>query len=660
MLYYKIIPLEKLKTEKFPAFTYSSEKDLPLYSLVKINLKNRPISGIIWRKTQKPLFTTKKIQALLEPSFLGENQFSLAKKISNYYFYPLNETLKLFFPPQIRTKNFKEPPVNLEKKLDQSLTKKIIATSSQKKIIKEILNSKKKNFLIFGPASSGKTLIGWEIAKKVLTEKKQILVILPEIFLAYQEVDRWKEKLNLKKDEIFFIHSTVKKTTYREKWEKIKTGKIKLIIGSRSGLFLPFLNLGLIVLDEEQDPSHRQWDKPPFYHAKEICFNLTKIFSAKLLLFSATPTPESFLNKNLQILNLPRLKTRYWEIKKPQLVLADLRKSFFERKKSSLSPELKIALKKTLLKKELAFIFVPQRGFGRKIICSDCRKPLSCPNCKTKLADLGENYRCLKCGYQKSSFLACPNCHSFRLKSVGIGTEKIAREIQTLFPSKKILIADKTFFQKNSLREKTWKMLKKQKADILIGTQVITKGFDLPFLSLVIVLEAENYAGENNFRFDEKKMSTLFQLAGRVNRPQSTQKGIFLLQTFYPEDPKWNFLKNMDWQDWLEKEIENRKALAYPPFSFLTKLTYSNKKNFLVEKTVKKMYTVLNQEDLKNDILSVFSFPEKPFQKFSFWKKNILLKTSKPPSKIESLKILLKKASFKENWTIEIDPENIF
>lgn len=659
MLYYEVIPLEKLNTEKFPAFTYSFEKEIPLFSLVKIPLRKKMTRGIVWKSTVRPRFLTKKILSVLEENFLEKNQILLAEKIADYHLAPFNETLKLFFPPQIREKNkFKKNTEEIF--IGEFKKEKLTPTLEQKKALKKIFSSNKNKFLVFGPASSGKTLIGWEMAKKIISQKKQVLVILPEIFLAHQEIDRWKKWLGLKEKEVFFVHSALKKTDYRQGWERTKTGEARLIIGSRSGLFLPFVNLGLVVLDEEQDPSHKQWEKPPFYNVRKLAVEMAKIFSAKLLFLSATPTPESYSNPEMEKIVLPRLKTKTWEIQKPRLLLADLKKNFFAKNKSPFTQELKTGLEQILNEGKMAFLFVPQRGFGRKIVCIDCRKPLVCPKCQINLADLGENYRCLKCGHKVSSFSACPHCRSFRLKSSGLGTEKIAREMKTLFPKKNVLIADRKFFQKETTRKKTWELLKEKKIDILIGTQAIVKGFDLPHLALTVVLEAENGTGGNNFRFDERKMGTFFQLAGRVNRPQSDQKGTFLLQTFQPENPLWTFLEKMTWQDWLEKELENRRATLYPPFCFLTKLVCSDKKSSAVEKITEKLYTALSQPALKKNLLSVSFFPDAPSQFFAGWRKNLLLKTIRPINEIDSLKKFLRKVSSQRKVTIDVDPENIF
>ena len=336
MRYYEILPLEKIRSEKFPAFTYSSQEKIPLFSLVKIPLRKKSVSGIVWQEVHRPAFPTKSIQKILEENFLQKNQILLAQKISEYYLFPFNEALKLFFPPQIRRKNQKEKTF-VETKSKIASEKNLEPTESQKRVIKNILQHPDDNFLLFGPASSGKTLVAWEIARKIIRQNKQVLVLLPETFLAHQEIERWQKNLNLQEEEIFFIHSAQKKTIYRQSWEKIRQGKIKLVIGSRSGLFLPFSNLGAIVVDEQQDPSHRQWDSPPFYDARKLAEYLAKISSAQLFFLSATPTPEIYFDKNFKKISLPRLKTKKWQIQKPTILLADLKKNFFNRERSPLT-----------------------------------------------------------------------------------------------------------------------------------------------------------------------------------------------------------------------------------------------------------------------------------------------------------------------------------
>ena len=384
MFYYQIIPLEKIRTEKFPAFTYSHHQKVPLFSLAKIELRKRIVFGLVWSETARPNFPTKKISLLAEKNFWSQNQIHLAEKISANYFSSWGETLQLFFPFQIRQKNrFSKPTAKPEQTLP--IAKKLLPTPTQKKALAQIWKSPLKSFLIFGPASSGKTLVAWEIARKIIRQKKSVLVVLPEIFLAHQEKDRWKNHLSLKESETFFVHSSIPKTVYRKKWEEVKKGKIKLVIGSRSGLFLPFANLGLIVVDEEQDLSHRQWDQAPFYDARKIAAWLAKIHSAKTLLLSATPTLESLFDRSSLPVELSRLKTAAGEVKKPEIILADLKKNFFQKNRSPLTQELISRLEKNLAEKKAAFLFVPRRGFARKIICSDCRRSLLCPRCGINL-----------------------------------------------------------------------------------------------------------------------------------------------------------------------------------------------------------------------------------------------------------------------------------
>lgn len=647
MNYYQIIPLTRISLKAHPCFTYAWEKNISFGSLVEIEFGRKKIKGIVYKKTNRPQFATKKILKIIEKNIINQKQLALSKKISKYYFTSLGVVLKLFIPKI--TKN-KVPLIKEKFKKEKSPP----LTSSQKKSVKKIISLKSKSFLLFGPASSGKTEVIIKVAEKFIKKNKQVLIIIPEIFLSYQEIERYQSRF--RKEGIALIHSKIKASEFFSIWNNIKKGEIKLVIATKTGVFLPFKNLGLITVDEEQDISHKQWAQNPRYHIREVSQWLAKIHKSKLIYSTATPSLDIFKSKTT-VIKLPTLKTKDIIVKKPKIDLVDLKKYFFNKKPSStITPPLEKALGEKLKENKLSIVLVPRRGKSQAIICSDCKKLIQCPNCKIPLIHIADNYRCLHCDYKISSLSQCPQCKSFRLKNIGFGTEKISEELKTLFPEAKISTADQTVFQKNIEREKLFQSIKNKQIDILVGTQSIIKGFDFPQTGLAVIINSEKWGGKADFRFDERWLGNLFQLAGRVNRPGSDQEGSLLIQTFRPENLLLKYLDSWDWKSFIEQEMENRKALKYPPACHLIKLICLHKSLKIVEKNVQTVYNQILKIKSRQIIEVLAPYEGNIKKRSNKWQKNILIKTANLEN--ISLKNIIEKLP--ENWIVDINPENIF
>ncbi len=738
--YYQIIPLVRLPLTKPNDFTYHSDKIIKFGSIVKINLNNKIIRGVVISKPQtiSPLKQakrylspaqgdnersdlTKPILQLITPAQITKQQLELAKLISKYYLTPLSTTLK-FFTFKLTKKNninyFKSLTEQIKKINESKWQEKIILTKEQKKAIKKITsqtsntkfafknhNLDKKNkglstfdfrpsTLLFGPPASGKTEVIIGVIKNILKKKQQTLILIPEIFLSYQEIVRYSGKfLKEMTEEIAILHSQLKPSEITTIWNGVQSGQIKIVISTRMGIFLPFQNLGLIVVDEEQDISHKQWDTPPFYHIRQITELMQKIYiKVQTILVSSTPSLESWHkysnNSNHQIIKLPALKTNSITIKPPEIKLVDLKKYYKKNQQIFISNELRFGLKNCLDQDTIAMLLVPRRGKSRTIICQDCHEVPTCPNCQVPLVHSENNYRCLHCDFKISNISKCPHCGSFRLQDVGFGTESVADNLQNIFPSAKVAIADNTTFANNDFRRKILKQLYNNELDFLIGTYGIAKGLDIKAVNLVAILNADNWPGQTDFRFDENYLSTIFQLAGRVNRPGSKQTGQCLIQTFDPTNRIFTYLKDWDWPAFIKYELKNRKSLSYPPFTHLLKITYRNYNRETVEKELDKLHKKLEKYTLttrakrsheasanptseaiprakrshersdptrRQPILPpYFGYQEKLR---GYWQKHLLLKIKTLPI---TDKKLLKILDLPTNWKIDVDTENIF
>ena len=692
-LYYQVIPLIRLSLTKSNEFTYHYDKNVKFGSIVKIKLNNKTIRGIVVSKHTKqvPIFKTSPILDIITSGQITKQQLTLAKLISEYYLTPLSTTLK-FFDFKLTKKNNVKYFAELKKQFTTINKKKwqknIILTSQQKKAIDKINTSKKLNFLLFGPPASGKTEVIIETIKHTLQNNQQSLILIPEIFLSYQEIIRYSNKFIKEANaKIAILHSQLKPSEITTIWNAVKSEKVKIIISTRMGIFLPFANLGLIVIDEEQDISHKQWDTPPFYHTRQVVELIQKTYffpkspstffskkekmvAPKIILVSSTPSLNSYHkaknNKNWQLLKLPMLQIKKLDLKNkpikitpPQLELVDLKKYYKKGQQILISNELRFALKNSLAKNKIAMILAPRRGKSSTIICQDCHKAPTCPNCQVPLTHSGNYYRCLHCNFKISNISKCPHCGSFRLADIGFGTESIQDTIQTIFPSSKTIIANGTTFRNNSYRQKILNKLYNNQLDFLIGTYTIAKGLDIDAVNLVAILNADNWPGQTDFRFDENYLSTLFQLAGRVNRPGSTQNGKCLIQTFDPTNRIFTYLKNWNWKEFINYELDNRQALKYPPFSHLLKITFHHCNKKIVEKKLAKLHKKLTKYTFAikphYQILPPYFSHQKKLR--GQWHKHLLLKVSALPI---TDKALLKILDLPIGWKIDVETENIF
>ncbi|MCK5080617.1 MAG: primosomal protein N' [Candidatus Moranbacteria bacterium] len=652
--YYQIIPLTRISINRDPYFTYKSQEEVPFGSLVMIPFGPKKIKGIVFTKQRKPVFKTREILQLKTPSLVNKNQLKLAQKISDYYFTPLGVVFK-FFTPYI-TKKIQPLPENTFSKKP-----KIRLTEAQKKALQKIIRTPQKKSLVFGPASSGKTEIAMSLIDKNLKNKKQALVILPEIFLSYQEICRYQERFFDKK--VALLHSQLKPSEFSTIWRQVKSGELDILISTKIGCFMPFKNLGTIIVDEEQDISHKSWDQNPKYHVERITSWLIELHQSQLIFLSATPSIKNYWkseNKkdHWQLVNLPSLQLNRIKVVKPKIKILNLWEKSYQKNGDLLfSHELLADFKKTLLKKKVSLILVPYYGKSQAVLCENCKTTLKCPKCRTSLVHTKDNYHCLHCNYKTSSLTSCPSCKSYKLKNVGFGTESVASEIKKRFPYSKVASITRDNFEKNKSREILFEKIKEGKIDFLVGNQTIAKGFDFPNINLVAILNAQRWTGKADFKFDERWLGGFFQVGGRLNRPHSDQQGIFYIQTFKPNLEILEILKEWNWKKFTKEELLNRKTLGYPPFNKLYRLTFKDVNKEKVEKITNKVYNQLQESSEKNKIVVFEPFYSFIKKKGIFWNKHILIKTETNRENSRLEKVL---RDLSASWSIDPDPENIF
>lgn len=463
-------------------------------------------------------------------------------------------------------------PRKIESKHIDTQNTEIKLNGEQQKAYDDILGMKKGEALLFGVTGSGKTSVYIKLIEEMLNQKRKSIVLVPEISLTPQVVSLFVNRFG---EKVAVLHSGLSMTERLDEWNKIKRGKVDIVVGTRSAIFAPLDNIGLIVIDEEQENTYHS-EKSPRYHAHEIAKIRANYNNAILLLSSATPSIESFYKaKNGKIL-FCELKNRYSNFGLPQVEMIDLRDSEMVPNSSLFSEKLRSSLETTLENRGQAILLLNRRGYNTIVTCSSCKEIAKCPNCSIPLTYHLANNRlnCHYCGYSQKQDEPCKKCGSKMLRYTGYGTQKAEEELNILFPEAKILRLDAdTTISRYSYQEK-FTAFANGAYDIIIGTQMIAKGLDFPNVTLVGVINADQSLMAEDYRAFEKTFSMVTQVIGRSGRAE--KKGKALIQTFSPENEVLSWAAKQSYTDFAKQEISVRKMCLYPPFCDMLCLTFSS------------------------------------------------------------------------------------
>lgn len=611
-----VVPIARIPLSRNQSFSYLSDTEIPAGSLVEIPLFRRKVQGIV--TGHRPDFERlgnielKKISTIVEENFLDKKQIELAQFISDYYISPLGIVMKSFVPKRVKARKKKNEIMHII-----APARKIILTKEQQRAIErmdsefEIHNSK---FLLHGPAGSGKTEIYFEAIKK-LKQDQQTLILLPELTLTPQAIDRYGEKFGL--ENIAVITSNVSKGEFFTQWQKIKSGEIKIVIGTRMAVFAPFKNLGLVVVDEEQDMSFKQWDMNPRYDARTVAEKLAELHKAKIIFGSATPSIETYqktIDKKFSLIEIPHLQIPGAPKKDydgPAVEIIDLKREKWEKNHSPISRKLRSEIAYALKNNLQTILFINRQGMSSFSICSDCKTVLKCPQCeKALIYDNSGVYKCISCAYKTSITPECSKCHGIAFQNIGLGTQKIEREISNMFASAKIGRADSQTMKDAHSQEKIYRDFAEGRIDILIGTQMLTKGWDLPNVALIGIIDADNMLSIPDFSVNSRAFQNIVQVSGRSNRPHAKFRGSVIIQTFNPNLELFRFAAERNFKQFFAREIKERKDLSLPPFGKLIKLTYQDYDAKKVSEKSKDAYEKLEKLELENASISE---PQKSF-----------------------------------------------
>lgn len=442
-------------------------------------------------------------------------------------------------------------------------------THSQEEVYKRVEASlgKYETFLLFGVTGSGKTEVYIKLIEKVINEGKSGIVLVPEISLTHQIAKRFYEAFG---SDVAILHSSLSNGEKYDEYLKIARGEVHVVVGTRSAIFAPLSNLGLIIIDEEDASSYKQ-DNNPRYHARDMAIFRAKYNNIPLLLGSATPSLESKARADKGVYTKLLLNKRVGNSVLPNVLVVDMTPEL-KKRNMIFSELLKKKIKEKLEKKEQIILLLNRRGFSTFITCSNCGFTYKCPSCDISLTyhKSTNNLICHYCGYQKTCEELCPKCHEKSLNYYGLGTEKLEEEIKKLYPSARVVRMDQDTTRNKGTHEKIIDAFKNEEYDILLGTQMISKGLDFPKVSLVGVINADTTLNIPNFKASENTFALLHQVAGRSGRSEIA--GEVVIQTFNPDHYVIEAVKANSYDKFYLAEMDFRRKLKYPPFYYLVSL----------------------------------------------------------------------------------------
>lgn len=647
MYYYEVL-IANSRYHSVKPLTYSSTVQLRTYSIVTVPMQNRAVTAFVLKKVAKPNFNTKAVKTLISTTPLPRHCLDLASWMSDYYCINLAEALGQFTPnkPVIR-RNEAETEIIADIlpediKLDQPLT------NIQKQALKTIKKSDSTSILLHGDTGSGKTRIYLELAKQTLKSNKSVIILTPEIALTSQLATTVKRYLNRPS---FVLHSQLSDAKRKKIWLEILESKDPVVvIGPRSALFSPINNLGLVVLDEAHEPAYKQ-EQSPRYHASRVASQLGKIADSRIIFGTATPSITDYYlaseHDSVVRMNEPAIKHSHGQV---MIDIIDLKNRPDFSRHPHLSNQLIDVMQTTLNAKKQVLLYLNRRGSARLIICGVCGWQLVCPNCDIPMVYHADQYitRCHTCGFELEPPQQCPKCQSPDVIYRSIGTKALMESVMKLFPDYKIARFDSDNLTGEHLNE-LYQQLYTGKINILIGTQLLAKGLDLPKLGLVGIVAAETSLALPDFTAEERAFQLLYQVIGRVGRGHS--QGHVIIQSY---DPKNIILKsaiNRDYALFYEHALLERQKFIFPPFAYLLRLSCRRLSEKGAEGAANKLRAQLLLQKLPVQIVG--PAPSFYARRGKYYYYQLVVK-SKNRTHLKTLASLAPK-----DWVIDLDPINL-
>ncbi len=566
MYYYEVL-VGDMQYHGSDALTYSSEAEITVGTVVRVALRSRPVLAIVVHTVPEPSFTAKLISAIAPYPPIPKTSLELLQWLRAYYPAPLGSVVRQFLPPSTAFPKADELVPAVSKAHTPEQLPEL--TAEQTKALEAIQAA--GSYLLHGITGSGKSRIYTELARRTLDNQKSVLMLTPEIGLTAQLTSNFTQQFG--KQNVVVLHSGMTVAKRRDAWYRLLAAtKPVVVIGPRSALFSPLRNVGLVVLDESHDQAYKN-ESAPHYHASRVASVLATLHKAVYVSGSATPNIEDYFvasKKQRPIVKLDHIATSE-NSEKTDVITVDLRdKNNFTRSRI-LSQKLIDKITTSLSAQEQTLLFLNRRGTANVVLCNNCGWQKLCPNCDLPLTYHGDEHklRCHTCGFTTQLPGSCPECGNSDILLKSIGTKAVLEEVSRLFPQATVQRFD-TDLGKDERLEKHVAALKSGSADIIVGTQIIAKGLDLPRLGLVGIISADSSLLMPDYTATERTFQLISQVVGRVGRGH--RAGTVVVQSYEPGNATLVAATKADWHGFYENELRERQTFHFPPFTFLLKL----------------------------------------------------------------------------------------
>ncbi|HKR82184.1 MAG TPA: primosomal protein N' [Candidatus Saccharimonadales bacterium] len=644
-MYYFEVLVASLQYHGSEALTYTAETMLAPGTIVRVPLRMQKVLGIVVQETPKPDFVVKPIAQVLPIKPLPPQTFEFISWISSYYPAPLGVIVQSFLPTALLNKHIE---ASLTPFVPSPITPKLPPLTEEQKIAIQKIRTP-GIFLLHGETGSGKTRVYTELAAQVLEAKQSAIILTPEIGLTSQLANEFRTRFG---EQVVVMHSQLTEVARQKAWLRIAQSKQPLVvIGPRSALFSPLSHIGLIVVDEVHENAYKQ-EQAPHYHAARAAAKRGQLYNSIVVLGSATPpVVDYFLAEKKQrpiirMQQLARGKTAH----QTHVSIVDLKDRAQFSKSPHLSKKLVAAIEQTLAKNEQVLLFLNRRGTARMVFCEKCGWQAACPRCDLPLVYHGDDHtmRCHTCGFQRATVSSCPECKNPSVIFKTVGTKAIVAEVANLFPQANVQRFD-TDNKRGERIEQHFEAVKSGAVDIIVGTQTLAKGLDLPRLGLVGVIMADTTLYLPDYNSEERTYQLLAQVIGRVGRGHRDSQAI--IQTYMPESPLLRAILQKDWYSFYQKELAERKAFLFPPYCYILKLWCRRASSDTAKKAAEQLAS--NLQKLGRRVVvegPAPSFHEKVVGKYQW---QLICKAK---DRAELLAII---SALPSGWSYDIDPANL-
>ncbi len=602
-------------------------------------------------KTSGKEIRLKTIEAVLdEDPLIQENLLQLLQWVGQYYISTSGLVLKNAIPSGVfEGRKSGKSRITYDSKIKPA--KAFNLTPEQKNALYEIAKAQSGVLLLHGVTGSGKTEVYIQ-AIKSLPDDREAIVLVPEIAITAQMIDRLRSNFG---DKVAFFHSGISIGEKITQWWKMRNGDVKVVLGVRSAVFAPFKKLGLIVIDEEQEASYKQFEGLR-YNARDVALARAQLENIKIILGSATPSLETFYNAKNGKFKYLELKHRIAQKPLPHVEIIDMTRE--DKKTLSFSNKLLNTLKENLLRGHQSLIMLNRRGYSPFLMCIDCGYTYKCPACSITLTYHKDTktLNCHHCGSYLIPHDLCPKCNGTKLKYIGIGTQKVEEELNTLIPELSLQRMDRDTTKRKLSHYRMVKQMEERKIDVLLGTQMVAKGHDFPNVTLSAVISADVALNLPDFRSAERAFHLFTQLAGRAGRGDVS--GEVYIQTYEPEHYVFDYVRNHDYKGFFQKETGLRKELSYPPFSKLIRIILSFKTRDIAKKIIKDISKRIKRLEAQG--VEVLGPAPAPIEKIrNLWRWHLILKGKNSKALRQKTLEILETVQEVKNMRIDVDVDPI-